>query len=208
MRKIIVYLTIFLLSISMVFAASVSRDLPSRADPNSELTVKLMVSGADTSGLFTLEEALPAGVTVKDWTVTGATEAKSAITTRVKDGYYGWSFTPSGSSVTVEYTIDLGSTDVSFGTLVFFDKAGQGNVNGQTLKVAPMTCGDGICEGTENSDNCEADCPKAPPPATPTETTPVAEGEAPTNGWIWYIVIAAIVIIAIVIFSKKGKKKE
>ncbi len=42
MRKITVYLAILLLSISVVFAASVSRDLPRRADPNTELTVKLI----------------------------------------------------------------------------------------------------------------------------------------------------------------------
>jgi len=209
MRKITVYLAILLLSMSVVFAASVSRDLPRRADPNSELTVKLRISGADTSGLLTLEEALPSGITIKDWSVTGAKESKSAISTRVKDNKYGWSFTPSGSSATVEYKINLGSTDVTFGTLVFFDKAGQGKIDGQTLKVAPITCGDGICEGTENSDNCEADCPKAAPPVVTPPTEPVEEEKAPSMAWVWILIFAIIIIAAlIIIYSKKGKKKE
>ena len=78
MRKVFLYFTIFLLAINFVFAASVSRDLPRRADPNSELTVKLQISGADSSGLLTLEESLPEGLKVKDWTITGAAEAKEA----------------------------------------------------------------------------------------------------------------------------------
>lgn len=203
MKKITAYLAVFLLSISLVFAASVSRDLPGRADPSTELTVKLQISGADSSGLLTLEEELPEGITIKDWSVTGAAESKGDISTRVQDNRYGWSFTPSGSSATVEYKIDLGSSDISFGALVFFDKAGQGKVDSQTLKVAPITCGDGICEGTENSDNCEADCPK---PAEPSEPKPIeAPSKTSMTGWIIFLVIIVIGVIAYFIVVKKKK---
>jgi len=208
MKKAIVYLITFLFTISFVFAASVSRELPGRADPNSELTVKLQVSGADTSGSFTLEEELPAGISVKDWTVTGATEAKSAITTREKNGRYGWTFTPSGGSATVEYTIDLGSSDVSFGTLVYFDASGQGKTDPQTLRVAPVTCGDGICEGAENSDNCIADCPKpaeVPPPASVEEPKPI---EAPGKAPVAWVIAAIVIILGIVLIVAYQKKKK
>jgi len=120
MRKTIVYFMMGLLVLSVVFASSVSRDLPARADPNSELAVKLQISGADSSGVIALEEELPAGLTVKEWSVTGATEAKADITTREKDGRFAWEFTPSGTSATVEYQIGVGASDVTFGTLVFF----------------------------------------------------------------------------------------
>jgi len=203
MKKTIIYFIVLLLTISIVFAASVSRDLPARADPNSELTVKLQVSGADTSGLFTLEEELPEGMTVKDWTITGATEAKADITTRVQDGRYGWSFTPSSGSVTVEYTIDLGSSDVTFGTLVYFDKSGQGNIDSQTLRVALITCGDGICEGSENTDTCEADCPRPAAP-TPVETPKPIEGPSKSPaGWIILVIVVVIGIIGYFVYKKK-----
>jgi len=209
MKKAIVYVTVFILAISFVFAASVSRELPGRADPNSELTVKLQVSGADTSGSFTLEEELPAGMSVKDWTVTGATEAKDAISTREKDGRYGWTFTPSGSSATVEYTMDLGSSDVTFGTLVYFDPSGQGKTDSQTLRVAAVTCGDGICEGGENSDTCVADCPKAAPPS---EAPPLVEEpesiKTPSKSPAGWLIAAVVVILGIVLLVAYQKKKK
>jgi len=206
MRKAIVYLMVFLFTISLVFAASVSRDLPGRADPNSELTVKLQVSGTDSSGLLTIEEELPNGMTVKEWTVTGAQEAKEAISTRDRDNRYGWSFTPSGGSATVEYKIDLGSSDVSFGTLVYFDVSGQGKTDPQTLRVAAVTCGDGICEGGENSDSCEADCPKSVPAPVEEESQAV---DAPSKGpiaWVIAVVVIILGIVLIVVYQKKKKK--
>ena len=210
MRKTIVYCAMLLLALSVVFAASVNRELPRRADPNSDLTVKLQISGADSSAVMALEEELPSGITVKDWAVTGAKEAKSDIKTREKDNRYAWEFTPTGSSATIEYKIKLGANDITFGTLVFFDKSGQGKVDSQTLKVAPITCGDGICEGDENSDNCEADCPKAaapPAPTPPAEEAPPKEAvkkEFPTG----IVIVAAIVIIGIIIFWLLRKKKQ
>lgn len=207
MRKTIVYFMMGLLLLSAVFAASVSRELPRRADPNSELAVKLQISGADSSGVIALEEELPEGISVKEWTVTGAVEAKADITTRDKDGRFAWEFTPSGTSATVEYKIDLGASDVTFGALIFFDAAGQGKVDGQTLLVAPITCGDGICEGDENSDNCEADCPKAAPPAPPAAEEPPEEKAGVSTGLIIGI-IAAIIIIIIIFAVKKKKKPE
>ena len=206
MNKTIVYFMMGLLVLSVVFGASVNRDLPQRADPNSELAVRLQISGADSSGVLAIEEDLPEGLSVKSWEVTGATEAKSDITTRDKDGRFAWSFTPSGTSATVEYKIDVGASDVTFGTLVFFDAAGQGKVDAATLKVAPITCGDGLCEGNENSDNCEADCPKAtPPPAEPPAEVPEEKAGIPI-GVIVGIIIAIVLIIIIAVAMKKKKK--
>ena len=209
MKKPIVYCVMAFLLLGTVFAASVSRSLPRRADPNGDVTVKLQVSGADSSSAMALEEELPEGLSVQSWSVTGATEAKADITTREKDGRFAWEFTPSGSSATVEYTISVGSSDVSFGALVYFDASGQGKVDAQTLKVAPITCGDGICEGGENSDSCEADCPKpaeaAPPAPTPEPAVEEAPEGKPMTG---IIIVVAIVVIGIIIFFATKKKKE
>jgi len=208
MKNFFIYLTVFILAISFVFAASVSRDLPQRADPNSELTVKLQVSGADSSGLFTLEEDLPEGIEVKDWTVTGSQEAKEAIDTRVQEGRYGWSFTPSGGTATVEYTIDLGSSDVTFGTLVYFDASGQGNIDSQTLRVAPITCGDGICEGSENTDNCAVDCPVTPEAPAPIPVEEPSAVEGPSKAPVAWIIAAVVVILGIILIVAYQKKKQ
>ena len=206
MKKVIVYFSMFLVVASLVFAASVSRDLPSRADPNSELTVKLQVSGADTSGLFTLEEELPAGITIKEWNIVGAKESKDVIATRTTENRQAWSFTPTSSSATVEYKINLGASGVTFGTLVFFDKSGQSKTDPQTLRVAAISCGDGICEGSENSDSCVADCPKAAIPTPPAaEVTPEVEEKKMPIG---VIVAVIIVIIGLVIYFTAVKKKK
>ena len=114
MRKTIVYVVMGLLVLSVVFAASVSRELPRRADPNGDVTVKLLISGADSSGVMALEEELPVGIVVKEWSITGAKEAKSDINTREKDNRYAWEFTPTGSSATIEYKIKLGANDITF----------------------------------------------------------------------------------------------
>lgn len=210
MKKTIIYGVMSLLVLSVVFAASVSRELPRRADPNGDVTIKLQISGADSSSVMALEEELPEGLSVQSWGITGAKEAKADITTREKDGRFAWEFTPSGTSATVEYVISVGSADVSFGTLVYFDSAGQGKVDAQTLRVAPITCGDGICEGGETSDNCEQDCPKpAPPPPAPAAppTQEVVEEEpqkAPLTG---IIIVAAIVVLGIIIYLVTKKKK-
>jgi hypothetical protein len=210
MKKAIVYFLISLLTASIAFAASVSRELPGRADPNSEITVKLIISGADTTGLLTLEEELPQGIVIKDWNVIGATEPKTEINTRDNGNKYGWSFTPSGSSATVEYKITLGAGNAAFGTLVFFDRSGQGSVAGQTLRVAAITCGDGICEGAETSDTCVADCPKPAEPTTPTTPTTPAEPEPTTakKSPAGLIIMVVAIILAIVLIVAYQKKKQ
>jgi hypothetical protein len=212
-KSIFIFLTyaIALFALSMnSFAASVSRELPGRADPNSEITVKLIISGADTTGLLTLEEELPQGIVIKDWNVIGATEPKTGISTRDEGNRYGWSFTPSGSSATVEYKITLGAGNAAFGTLVFFDRSGQGSVAGQTLRVAAITCGDGICEGAETSDTCVADCPKPAEPTTPTTPSTPAEPEPTTAkkspaGLIIILVVVILLIISLLTLTKKKK---
>ncbi len=217
MKKSITYLVMILLAISLVSAVSVTRVLPKRANPNSELTVKLKITNADSTGLLTLEEELPKGISIKDWKVIGAKEPKDKINTREKDNRFGWSFTPSGSSATVEYKIKLGKSDVDFGTLIYFDKSGYGKVDPESLKVAPITCGDGICEGNENPETCAADCPKKAETPKPEETpkaeetpkTQVKEEEEevtkiPTIG----IAIAAVVLVIIVILVYLAKKKK
>jgi hypothetical protein len=212
-KKSIVFFTIFAMIAAAAYAGSVSRSIPSRAQPGNELTVTLSVSGATADKLFTIEDVIPQGLTIKEWTVTGAKEAKDDITTREKDNRFGWSFTPASASASVEYKIDLPSLESSytFGKVVWFDPSGQGTEsNSPTLTVAKIKCGDSICEGDENSDNCEQDCPK-PALAPEPKAEPKAPAKAPepvksrAKGIIIWMVAILLVIIAViyVIYQKK-----
>lgn len=215
MKKLIVFLAVLILMVTPVLAGSVSRSMPSRAQPGTTLTVTLAVSGATAGKLFTLEDVLPVGLVIKEWTVTGATEDKSAIGVRQKDNRFGWSFTPNSAGATVEYKIDLPGTETSysFGRVVWFDPSGQGSEsNTAALTVANIKCGDGICEGSENTDNCVQDCPEAVQQPAPQQqpAPPVIEESKPAiskNTIVW-IVIAVIVIVAALGFIMWQKKKS
>lgn len=212
MKKLMIFLAIFALMATAAYAGTVSRNMPSRIEPGTTLTVTLSISGATADKLFTLEDVIPAGLKIKEWTVTGAKEAKEAIGIREKDNRFGWSFTPTSSSVTVEYKIDLPSSEAAytFGKIVWFDPSGQGTEStSSTLTVAAIKCGDSICEGNENSDNCVQDCPR-PAPAAPTAPAE-APAEAPkglSNTTIAWIVVAVIVIISGVGYFLWRKKQN
>jgi len=220
MKKLMVFLVFFVIFALMavsVLAGSVSRDMPSRIQPGQTLTVTLSISGATADKSFTLEDVIPTGLKIKEWTVTGAKEPKEGINIREKGNNFGWSFTPTSSSASVEYKIDLPNNEATytFGKIVWFDPSGQGiEASSPTLTVANVKCGDGVCEGNENSDNCVQDCPKPAPPAPPAPAPAPTEGEAMekkpalSRTTIAWIVVAVIVIIAGVGYYMWQKKKE
>lgn len=223
MKKMIAFLVIFALMATAVLAGSVSRNMPSRIQPGQTLTVILSISGATAGKLFTLEDVIPAGLTIKEWKVTGAQEAKEAISIRQKDNRFGWSFTPTSGSATVEYKIDLPNSEATytFGKVVWFDPSGQGTESSSpALAVANIKCGDGICEGTENSDSCVQDCPKPAPPAPPVPASQPAPQPSPTvtlapprpsglgNTGMALIVVAIIVAVSAVGYIMWQKKKK
>lgn len=219
MKKLLTFFVIFVLMATVALAGSVSRSMPSRIQPGQTLTVTLSISGATAGKLFTLEDIIPVELTIKEWKVTGAQEAKEAINIRQKDNRFGWSFTPTSTSASVEYTISLPNKETSytFGKMVWFDPSGQGSESSSpTLTVASIKCGDGICEGNENSDSCVQDCPKpaTPPPAPKPAPTPTPEAQTPTtqsqggNTAVAWIVVLLIVVIAAVGYFMWQKKKN
>jgi len=211
MRKTIVYFLMGLLMMSVALAATVSRDVPSRVSPGEALTVKLNINAISTSDsvkTFSIEESLPEGLTISDWSISGVEEAKGDVDTKFSGTDYKFGFTPTGTSVTITYTTaapaDLGAYNFK---ATWFDLSGMSGADDgkSTVTVRTITCGDGVCEGDETSDNCEADCPKAVPIAP--EEIAKEEPKAPMTA---IIVIAAIVILGIIIFlaTKKKKKEE
>ncbi len=210
MKKLMAFFVIFALMATAVLAGSVSRSMPSRIQPGQTLTVTLSISGATADKSFTLEDVIPAGLKIKEWTVTGAKESKEAISIREKGNNFGWSFTPTSSSANVEYKIDLPNNEATytFGKIVWFDPSGQGTeASSPALTVATIRCGDAICEGSENSDNCVQDCPKpaAPAPAAQPEVAMEKKGLSTTT--IAWIVVAIIVIVAAIGYFMWQKKK-
>ena len=211
MRKIMIFLVIFALMASTVLAGTVTRNMPSRIQPGQTLTVILDISA--TSGkLFTLEDVIPAGLSIKEWTVNGAQESKDQVSTRTKDNRFGWSFTPTGSSASVEYKIDLPNTETSytFGKVVWFDPSGQGiESSTPTLTVAVIRCGDGVCEGSENSDNCAQDCPKPVAPTPQPQVEPQATAQkAGLSSTAWIIIVVIVLVLAAIGFVVWQKKKS
>ena len=212
MKKLMIFLMIFALMASTVLAGTITRNMPSRIQPGQTLTVTLSISGATAGKLFTLEDVLPAGLSIKEWTVNGAQESKDQITIRTKDNRFGWSFTPTGSGASVEYKIDLPAAEsaYTFGKVVWFDPSGQGSESSAAaLTVATIRCGDGVCEGSENSDSCVQDCPKpaAPAPQPKAQTQASAAQQAGLSSTtLAIIVVVIIVIIALVGYFMMKKK--
>jgi hypothetical protein len=216
MKKLLTYPVIFLLVIGLAIAVDVTRDMPDRIQPGSALTVTFNIANAQIDKLFTLEESLPSGLTITAWNVEGSKEPKDSIDTRMKENRYGWSFTVGDSTLKITYTINIPSElsgDYTF-EAVWFDPSGF-NRDTKTVTVAPVICGDGICEGDESPDSCPADCKVTPPPPSPPPTEPeevVTPPEQPVRGLsigfiVRILVVIAVIIIAIyIIYSKKKQR--
>ncbi len=197
MKKAIIYFSIFLLSVSLVLGASLSRDMPKRVSPGEEVEVTFSISGMEVGKEAGVSEVIAEGITVKEQSVTGA---EGTPTYEVVGRNNKWSFKASSSSSTVTYKFDapaVGTYD--FDAVYALPPANINNIK-STLTVRVITCGDGVCEGDENSDNCEGDCPK-PAPA-------VEEAEEPKKVNTGLIIVVAIVVIGLIIYFAVAKKKK
>jgi hypothetical protein len=212
--KLVIYPVIFLMVVGLAFAADMSRSMPDKIQPGETLTVTFSVSGMEAGQEVALSEILPSGWSIKSWDVTGSQEAKTAITYKQKTGNeHQWSFTASTANPSISYTAVVPSNaagNYEFDAVYMLPPANMNNLK-KTLVVRTITCGDGVCEGSENSDNCEADCPK---PAEPVTTPPqeqqqqqqqvIIEEEA--GGFPWWIVILLLVIIVVAYLYKRKKR--
>ncbi len=200
MKKAIVYFSMFLLTVSLALAASLSRDMPTRVSPGEEVKVTFSISGMEVGKVAGISEVVPVGITVKEQTVTGA---EGTTTYEVVDKNHKWSFKAASSSCTVAYKFDAPAVGTyNFDAVYALPPANINNIK-STLTVRTINCGDGFCEGDENSDNCVADCPKAQP------TTAGEVKEKPNVvGWIIAGVIVVIGLIVYFVVTKKKKKQE
>lgn len=197
MKKIIIYFAVFLFSISLALGASLSRNMPSRVSPGEEVAVTFSISAMDVGKEAGISEVLPEGIKVKEQEVTGA---EGTPTYQVASGNNNkWAFKALSSSCTVTYQFDAPSEvgTYNFDTVYVLPPANIDNIK-STLTVRVISCGDGYCEGDENSDNCEADCPKP---------VPVEEAKEKPNiaGWI---IVGVIVVIGLIVYFAVTKKKK
>ena len=212
MRKLLVLPIIFILALSIALAASVSRNMPSRVDPGSEVQVTLTLSGATAGDGVAIEDTIPNTITVKSWEISGSQEAKADVSYQKKasqkEGFdrHSWAFTAASGSPSITYKFDAPAVggyefDVRWITREGFSHSAS------TLTVRTITCGDGTCEGNENSDNCAADCPKPAEAAPPTVEAPKAV-EAPSKAPTAWIIAAVVVILGIILIVAYQKKKQ
>lgn len=208
--------TIFaaILSIS-VLAASVSRNMPSRVGSGDDLAVAFSVSGVKAGELFTLEDQVPAGWQVASWNVVGAKGGKDKVNHRyvVADNRHGFSYESEDSNSQITLNVKVPAT-ASLGNYnfdaVYFDSSGQGRSQG-SVTVRKITCGDGVCEGSESTQTCVADCPAPAPPPLPSvqlPAEPIPPAKKPTSqGTVVVVVVAAAAaVIAWWLFVKRRKK--
>jgi hypothetical protein len=213
MKKLIILPLLFLMALGIVLGASVSRDIPSRVDPGSEVEITLTLNGAPAGQGVAIEDSIPSTISIKSWEISGSEEAKDGVSYQQKpsqrEGFArnSWAFTAASDSPSITYKIDAPTTEGSYEfetrwiTSEGFSKASA------TLAVRTVTCGDGICEGDENSDTCETDCPRPAPEETVEEQKPV---EAPAKkapaAWLIAVVVVIIGIILIVLYQKKKQQ--
>jgi len=213
MKKITLLLILAILVLSTsAFAASVSRNMASRASPGDDIAVTFSISGVNVGEVFTLEDQAPQGWRVDAWNVVGAQGGKDAVDYRfvAADNRHGFSFTAESANPTISFTVKVPTTasgDYSFDA-VYFDSLGQSKTPG-TVTVRTITCGDGICEGGENSDSCLADCPVAAPAPEPTPSPTEAPAGEETEGddFTSTIILVVVVLLLVGAFFLYKKRK-
>jgi len=213
MKKLYIMLPVMILILAgLVMAGSVTRNMPSRAHPGETLTIKFQVDGMEAGKKLAIEDMVPNDMVLKEWEVTGSSDAKSAIAYEKKassDGTktrYKWSFTASSANPTLSYTIDV--TDAMLGekmlTLTYIMPPATVNTDEKTLTIANIACGDGFCEGDETYDTCLADC-AAPEEEEEEEEVTEEKGPSPLTGWI---IVAVIVIVGVILYLLLTRKKK
>lgn len=236
--KIAFYIMIFSLIVGFANAATLSKNIPKNIEPGNTLTVTFRISDIEAGEVFSIEEMIGNELPIKDYNIEGAEKTEAEVEYEEKlssDGKktrYSWVYQAATSNPKLTYTIDIPSTlegNYVLDTIYILPPAKMDNIK-SNLRIGKIVCGDGYCEGNENSDACPEDCPKVEKAEAVTAAT---EGEPTTTGGLGGITgavvgklfatkgrslpldlsIIAVIIIIVVLFllkkwKKKGKKKK
>ncbi|PIN99951.1 hypothetical protein COT72_03905 [archaeon CG10_big_fil_rev_8_21_14_0_10_43_11] len=207
MKKIVFALAL-LLFIGAAHAESVSRSIsPARAASGEIVTISVSIVTESPAG-FALSDKLPNGWSVQDWSVSGFSQ--DYVTVTIVGQNIDVEFDTSLqnlTSATFSYTTLAPITEgsYSFGPYLYAQSTPTSvsqESAAQTVTVRTITCGDGVCEGSETTASCEADCAEADVISAPvaeenvTAQTGVSEEEPRTN-WMLWIGLAGIVVVII-----------
>ena len=231
--KIVFFIMIFLLIAGFANAATLSKNIPKNIEPGNMLTVTFGISDIETGEIFSIEEMIVNELPVKDYEIEGAekteteTDYEKKLSSDGKKTRYNWVYQATASNPKLTYTIDIPSTlegNYVLDTIYILPPAKMDNIK-SNLRIGKVVCGDGYCEGNENSDTCPEDCPKvekAEAVTAATEEEPTATGGLgaitgavfgklfATKGRSLSLdlsIIAVIIIIVVLFLLKKWKKK-
>lgn len=209
MRRVFLYLIFLLISINLVLAVTVTRDMPGNTDSDRNITVTLNIKNAEVGSLFSLIETVPLGFSIVDWVVSGSTETADILT--IKNNIYNWSFTPTKADPQISYSVSVPKT--ANGQYSFYASWSSENETGSdqiSINVISILCGNGICDTGENENNCASDCKKTE--VKTEDAWPFSEKKKKEKS-SFVIVLAVLTVLGLtglgiyrMIQMKKGKK--
>jgi len=181
--------------LSCVFAATVTRNMPSTIEPGKELEVNFNVADMEVGQSVTISDTLPSQLSLKEWSVTGAN--KGDVTYEVKGKEYRWEIPATSTTVKLTYKVAIPSSasgNYEFDAVYFAPPAKMDQLKA-TLNVA-----------VKKAEPAPAPTPAAPTPTPkPAEQPPAEEAKTSSTG---IIAILAIVIIGVIAYFAVIKKKK
>lgn len=208
--KIVFHILVFLLISSFAYAATLSKNIPKNIEPGNTLTVTFRMSGIEAGEVFSIEEMIVNELSIKDYKIEGAekteteAEREEKLSSDGKKTKYSWVYQATISNPKLTYTIDIPSTlegNYVLDTIYILPPAKMDNIK-SNLRIAKIMCGDGYCEGNENSDTCIEDCPKVEEKEERAKITgaATAEVEAEPNKLIGLVSIIIVVALGVLLY--------
>lgn len=218
----------FLLTMSFAYAATLSKSAPKNIEPGNTLTVTFRIGGMEEGEVFSIEEMIVNELPIKDYEIEGAekTEAEAEYEKKSssdgKKTRHSWVYQATTPNPKLTYTVDVPSTlegNYVLDTIYILPPAKMDNIK-SNLRIGEIVCGDGYCEGNEDSSNCLEDCPKAEKEAESEEQPEVSGGLGAITGAVvgklfatkgrnlWVdLPIIGIIIFIIVFYVRKLKRR-
>src|SRR3989338_11237542 len=159
MKKILWFLTVFIMFIYASLAAETIRETPSEVAAGNIFQVKVTMDFVYSGEKMAYEETLPEGFTFQSWEIEGTLETVDDILVSINGSTYSWTFTPEADSVVLTYWLLSSETTGNY-TLQgkAIDADGETSDEGTSFVVVQNVCGDDYCDEGENQSSCPEDC--------------------------------------------------
>jgi hypothetical protein len=175
--KLYLYVAIIFLLASFSYASTIEREIPSSVMANQSFKVNIDIENISKyiGKNVTLQENIPIGLRLVNWSITGADQRVNNATANVNNGKIIWRFIPSRDYANISYLAVSEDMKILyiFGPAVL--KNGSVTIANESIKhnlnVVKIVCGDGICEGSETNESCSKDCISTTTPSKTSTTT-------------------------------------